>query len=118
MKIAKLIAIIGIIAMTAVLVNGFVDGNFSQDGAELLANPWGIVSFVDLYVGFTLFSIWIAFREKNILAAIIWIVLMMGLGFFTGSLYLLIALIRSKGDWLSFFLGDRKDQILTKIGKE
>ncbi len=85
MKAAKLIAIIGIIAMTAVLVNGFVNGNFSQDGAELLANPWGIVSFVDLYVGFALFSIWIAFREKNLLLAIVWIVLMMVLGFFTGS---------------------------------
>lgn len=118
MKIAKLIAIIGLIAMTAVLINGFVNGNFSQDGAELLANPWGVVSFVDLYVGFTLFSIWIAFREKNILAAIVWIILMMLLGFFTGSLYLLIALIRAKGDWLSFFLGDRKSQILASIGKE
>ncbi len=42
---------------------------------------------------------------------------MMGLGFFTGSLYLLIALIRARGDWLSFFLGDRKEQILTKMGK-
>ena len=118
MKISKLIAILGLIAMTAVLINGFVNGNFSQDGAELLANPWGIVSFVDLYVGFTLFSIWIAFREKNLLAAIVWIALMMGLGFFTGSLYLLIALIRAKGDWLSFFLGDRKSQILAEFGKE
>ncbi len=117
MKAAKLIAIIGIIAMTAVMINGFVNGNFSQDGAELLANPWGIVSFVDLYVGFALFSIWIAFREKNLLLAIMWIVLMMGLGFFTGSLYLLIALIRARGDWLSFFLGDRKEQILTKMEK-
>lgn len=118
MKIAKLIAIIGLIAMTAVLINGFVNGNFLQDGAALLANPWGVVSFVDLYVGFTLFSIWIAFRERNILAAIVWIILMMVLGFFTGSLYLLIALIRAKGDWLSFFLGDRKSQFLASIGKE
>jgi hypothetical protein len=109
MKIAKIIAIAGLIAMTAVLANGFINGNFSQDGAELLANPWGIVSFVDLYVGFALFSIWIAFREKNLL--------MMVLGFFTGSLYLLLALIRAKGDWLSFFLGDRKDETLAKIGK-
>jgi hypothetical protein len=113
MKIAKIIAIAGLIAMTAVLANGFINGNFSQDGAELLANPWGI----DLYVGFALFSIWIAFREKNLLAAILWIVLMMVLGFFTGSLYLLLALIRAKGDWLSFFLGDRKDETLAKIGK-
>ena len=45
MKIAKIIAIAGLIAMTAVLANGFINGNFSQDGAELLANPWGVVSF-------------------------------------------------------------------------
>jgi len=51
MKIAKLIAWIGLIAMSAVLVNGFVNGNFGIDGAELLENPWGLVSFVDLYVG-------------------------------------------------------------------
>lgn len=118
MKIAKIIAIAGLIAMTAVLANGFINGNFSQDGAALLANPWGVVSFVDLYVGFSLFSIWIAFREKNILIAILWIILMMALGFFTGSLYLFLAAVRAKGDWLTFFLGDRKSQILAKIGKE
>jgi hypothetical protein len=118
MKAAKIIAIVGLFAMTAVLANGFINGNFSQDGAALLANPWGMVSFIDLYVGFSLFSIWIAFREKNILVAFFWIILMMVLGFFTGSLYLLLALLRAKGDWLAFFLGDRKSQILASIGKE
>jgi hypothetical protein len=115
MKIAKLIAWIGLIAMSAVLVNGFVNGNFSEDGAELLANPWGLVSFVDLYVGFALFSVWIAFREKNAFSAIFWILLMLVLGFFTGSLYMLISLNQSKGDWLKFFLGSRKDQVLKKV---
>jgi len=115
MKIAKLIAWIGLIAMSAVLVNGFVNGNFGVDGAELLANPWGLVSFVDLYVGFALFSVWIAFREKKIHSAVIWILFMMVLGFFTGSLYMLIALYQSKGDWLKFFLGSRKEQVLEKV---
>ena len=118
MKIAKIIAIAGLIAMTAVLANGFINGDFSKDGAALLANPWGIVSFVDLYVGFALFSIWIAFREKNVLLAVFWIILMLVLGFFTGSLYLLLALIRAKGDWLVFFLGERKSQTLASLGKE
>lgn len=112
MKVAKIIAWFGLFAMTAVLINGFVNGDFAKDGGELLANPWGVVSFVDLYVGFALFSIWIAYREKNLFSAIIWIVLMMVLGFFTGSLYMLIALYRSKGDWLLFFLGDRKGDII------
>lgn len=114
MKIAKLIAWLGLLAMIAVLLNGFINGSFSRDGAELMANPWGIVSIVDLYVGFVLFSLWIAFREKKIPASVIWIVLMMVFGFLTGSLYVLIALYRSKGDWLAFFLGERKDDLLNR----
>ena len=113
MKIAKIIAWLGLLAMTAVLLNGFINGNFAEDGSALLANPWGLVSLVDLYVGFALFSVWIAFRETNVILAIFWILLMMVLGFFTGSLYMLIALYQSKGDWLTFFLGKRKETLLT-----
>lgn len=112
MKIAKIIAWLGLIAMTVALLNGFINGNFGEDGAKILANPWGIVSLVDLYVGFILFSMWIAFREKNLPVAIIWILVMMVLGFFTASLYVLIALHRSKGDWKAFFFGDRKEQVI------
>jgi hypothetical protein len=114
MKIAKLIAWLGLVGMTAVLLNGFINGNFGQDGGELLTNPWGIVSLVDLYAGFALFSVWIGFREKNLFASVFWIILMMVLGFFTGSLYVLINLYRSKGDWLWFFLGGRKESLLNK----
>lgn len=107
MKISKLLALTGVLAMTGVLIYGFSKGDFFVDGAEILANPWGIVSMVDLYVGFTLFSMWIAFREKSILVASVWIVLMMVLGFFTGALYVLLQLISCKGDMQKFFMGDR-----------
>ena len=114
MKTAKLIAWLGLLSMVAVLLNGFINGSFSEDGARLLANPWGIVSLVDLYVGFILFSMWIAFREKNIFAATTWIVLMMVFGFLTASVYILVALYGSNGDWLKFFLGDRKEELMEK----
>lgn len=110
MKIAKLIAWIALLAMTIALLNGFINGNFAEDGSALLANPWGVVSIVDLYAGFALFSMWIAFREKTIWVAVLWIVLMMVLGFFTGSLYVLVMLYRSQGDWLWFFLGAQKEK--------
>lgn len=112
MKFAKIVSLLGALAMTSVLIFGFTVGDFGKDGGELLRNPWGVVSFVDLYVGFILFSLWIGFREKNVLLAVIWIVLMMVLGFFTASLYILLALYQSKGDWLQFFLGTRKEAIL------
>ncbi|MFC2025604.1 DUF1475 family protein [Chloroflexota bacterium] len=90
------------LAITAVLIYGFTVGNFIEDGVALLANPWGIVSIVDLYVGFILLSGWIIYREKSALRSIIWVVLMIVLGFFTGALYTLIALQTSGGDWQRF----------------
>jgi hypothetical protein len=105
MKVAKLIALAGLLAMNAVLVHGFTVGNFSAEGAKLLAMPWGIVSLVDLYVGFALFSGWIVFREKAWLPALIWVVLMLVLGFWAGALYTFIALQASGGDWRRFWLG-------------
>jgi hypothetical protein len=76
MKIAKLIALVGLLAMTGILIYGFTIGDFSAEGTRLLAMPWGIVSLVDLYVGFALFSGWIVFREKAMLPSIIWVILM------------------------------------------
>jgi hypothetical protein len=107
MKLAKAISLIGLLAMTGILLYGFTVGDFSGDGAKLLAMPWGIVSMVDLYVGFTLFSCWIVYREKAVLPSIIWVVLMMVLGFWTGALYTFIALQTSGGDWRKFFMGRR-----------
>ncbi len=107
MKIASTIALIGLIAMTAVLIYGFGIGNFSAEGARLMAMPWGVVSLVDLYVGFALFSCWIVFRENAWLPSVVWVVLMMVLGFWAGALYTLIAVRGSGGDWHRFWYGKR-----------
>jgi len=105
MKIAKFVALLGILAMTAVLIYGFTAGDFLGEGSQLLAMPWGIVSMVDLYTGFTLFSAWIIYREKSLPVAILWTIAMMTLGFFAGSLYAFLALQSSGGDWREFWLG-------------
>ncbi|NIP32665.1 MAG: DUF1475 domain-containing protein [Aliifodinibius sp.] len=105
MTAAKIVAFLGLIAMTIVLAYGFSVGDFAADGGEILRNPWGIVSLVDLYTGFILFSGWIVYRESNLLVTIFWVVLMMVLGFWAGSLYALMALYQSKGDWKVFWLG-------------
>jgi hypothetical protein len=105
MKIAKLVSLFGILAMSAVLVNGFTVGDFSSEGGQLLSMPWGIVSLVDLYVGFTLFSMWILYREKSLPVAILWTIAMLTLGFFAGALYTFLALQSSEGDWRKFWLG-------------
>jgi len=107
MKLAKAIALLGLLAMTAALIYGFTVGDFAAEGGQILDMPWGIVSLVDLYVGFTLFSAWIIYREKALLPSLIWVVLMMVLGFWTGALYTFLALQASGGDWKRFWLGKR-----------
>jgi hypothetical protein len=106
-KLAKVIAWFGLLAMTGVLIYGFSTGDFVEEGKQLLSMPWGIVSLVDLYVGFILFSGWIVYREKSVGRSIIWVALMMVLGFWAGSLYALIALQTSRGDWKRFWMGRR-----------
>jgi hypothetical protein len=105
MNLAKIIALLGVIAMSLALANGFINGDFGGEGAILLGMPWGIISLVDLYVGFTLFSGWIIYREGWTLKAGGWVILMMVLGFFTGALYTFLTLQASDGDWKKFWLG-------------
>lgn len=105
MKFAKIISILGMLAMTAALIYGFTIGDFMSEGSQLASMPWGIVSLVDLYTGFTLFSVWIIYREKSLPIAILWTIAMMTLGFLAGSLYVFISLQNSKGDWRKFWLG-------------
>ena len=105
MKIAKIISLLGVLAMTAVLIYGFTVGDFAGEGSQLTSMPWGIVSLVDLYTGFTLFSMWVIYREKSLPAAIVWTIAMLTLGFFAGALYAFLALQSSNGDWRKFWMG-------------
>jgi hypothetical protein len=111
MRLAKILAWIGLVAMSVALIYGFTVGDFLNDGREIVSNPWGIVSLVDLYVGFTLFSIWIVYREESRGRAVVWVVFMMILGFFTGALYTLIALYSCDNNWQKFWLGARAELV-------
>lgn len=108
MKVAKWLAVLVFLSMTGILIFAFSKGNFFEEGSKLLAMPWGIVSMVDLYSGFILFSMWIVFREKAVLPSIIWVVMMMVMGFWAGALYTLLAMQSSGGDWDTFWYGKRK----------
>lgn len=105
MRLAKIISLLGLLAMTTVLIYGFAAGDFFTEGSQLASMPWGIVSLVDLYTGFMLFSAWIIYRERSLPIAILWTIAMLTLGFFAGSLYAFVTLQNSGGDWRKFWLG-------------
>jgi hypothetical protein len=108
MKMAKVVALLGTLAMAGVLIYGFTVGDFTGEGNVLLSMPWGIVSLVDVYVGFILFSGWVVYRERSLARAIVWVFLIMVLGNFTAGLYTFLALQASGGDWRRFWMGRRR----------
>ncbi|HAF61751.1 MAG TPA: hypothetical protein DCK95_05450 [Anaerolineaceae bacterium] len=107
MKIAKILVLVGALAMGLALFHGFTKGDLQSEGALIGSIPWGVVSLVDVYVGFFLFSGWVIYRESNIWVALVWVVLIMVLGNFITSIYALIAFFRSQGNWKKFWLGAR-----------
>ncbi|MBN1639732.1 MAG: DUF1475 family protein [Anaerolineae bacterium] len=108
MRSAKILAWLCLLAMTGILIYGFVVGDFSGEGSVLLSMPWGLVSLVDLYAGFALFSGWVVYRERSTWRSVGWVLFIMVLGFFAASLYTLVALYTSKGDWRRFWMGHRR----------
>ena len=82
--------------------------SFGEQIAWLVSNPWGVVSLVDLYVGFSVFSLWIWFRERNAFAAAAWTLAMMTTGWLGGSAYVFNCLRQFNGDWQWFFMGNRR----------
>lgn len=105
MNLAKILTLLGAAAMTGIILYAFIAGDFAAEGAILTSMPWGIVSLVDLYVGFSLFSVWVLYRENSLPVAILWVVAVMTLGALAISLYAFLALRASQGNWQKFFMG-------------
>jgi len=49
-----------------------VESNVFQGIKEMLALRWGVVTFLDFYIGATFIGVWICVREKSIFRGVIW----------------------------------------------
>jgi hypothetical protein len=110
----------GLVALSAALFYALASGHFYADGRQLLENPWGLATVVDVYVGFALFCCWIAWREVRITSTITWIVLVLLGGNLVSAIYVLIALRSSRDSIEIFWHGSRRadfrcDQVLQSI---
>ncbi len=107
MLIAKIVALLGALAQGGILIYGFTRGDFTAAGSFFFNDPWGIVSLVDVYVGFIFFSAWVVYREKHLWAALLWVAAIMILGNFPAGIYAFLALQGSGNDWRRFWMGAR-----------
>ncbi len=103
MKLAKVLSLILFLSMTVAITYGLLQGDFWGDGSVLMGLLWGKLTLIDFYVGIALFAGWIIFRERSWWKSLIWIILLIVLGNWTTSLYVLIALQQSEGSWHAFW---------------
>jgi len=81
-------------------------GGFMEQFAVVATLPWGIVSLVDLYVGFFLFAVLVFFTERSWVVAALWAAPVFVLGNIWAALWFVIRLPQlakqlSKPDWPS-----------------
>lgn len=110
MRTAIVLAALGAAAMGVLIGRALIDGSFWQEGSVLFALAWGKVTLADLYVGFGLFSGWVIFREQQLGRALVFVGLVMTLGNAFTCVYVVAALVRSRGNWSRFWLGHRSEQ--------
>ena len=67
------------------------------DAASVLwSDAWFRATLVDAYVGFLTVFVWVAYKERSVVARVVWFVLLMALGNIAVSAYVLIQLQRLK----------------------
>ena len=102
MTITKLISYFISVAMIGVII--WAQSQVSLFDSPIPDLPWGIVSLVDLYGGFILVCLWIAYKE-SLSAAIIWSFFVLILGNLTTAIYVIYSINKSRGNIVHFFMG-------------
>lgn len=110
------VASFGLVAVSAAIGYALAVGHFRADGSTLLENPWGLATLVDIYVGFALFSCWVAWREPTLPRSLLWIGAIMLGGNVVSAIYVLLAARSSRGDLSLFWHGSNHDHLF--IGSE
>ena len=106
MSIVKTIAYLSTLIMGGIIVWANSQSNFFENAGEVADTAWGVVTLVDLYVGFIFIAIWIIFREKGI-RRIVWLVGLFFLGNLTTAIYIIYCIGNSNGNLNKFFQGEK-----------
>jgi len=80
-RAATPLAAVLFVALLAVVIRGALHGGgLGEVLRDMVAQPWGLATLVDLYVGFFLFAGWVAHRERSLPRTALWTIATMGLG--------------------------------------
>jgi hypothetical protein len=80
MTAARLLLVVATLAFAAMLVWAIGAASLSASFSAIAADPWGFVTLVDLYTGFAMFGLVLAFTEERKLVALAVFAAMLVLG--------------------------------------
>jgi len=107
----QIIFFLGFLLLFGAIIYGVAARDIMSEGNIMLAVYWGQFTFIDIYVAFIVFYLWIVFREKSVLKSIIWFFLIMLGGSMSIMLYLFIAARTCNDSWGKFIAGKRLKEI-------
>ncbi|MDA3963272.1 MAG: DUF1475 family protein [Planctomycetota bacterium] len=100
------LALIGLIVS---IVRGMNHGPITTAVADMAANPWGLATLIDVYIGLAMVAVWLWCVERRLGPRLIWIPLLFVLGNVVTLLVLLLRLRHSDSlsTWLLAARGKR-----------
>jgi len=83
-----------------------MDRSVFQAGRGLWPDPWFLTTLLDAYLGFLIFYVWVAYKERTTLSRILWFLLIMPLGNMAAAFYVLLQLgkLRTVDPWEKLLL--------------
>ena len=95
----RVLAPLGALAMAVTIVLGLASGaSLGEEGAAIGAFVWGRVTFVDLGLALVFGWLWIAWRERSAVRALVWLVLTTVTG--SGALLVYVSIAAWRSDHL------------------
>lgn len=86
------------IYMVYTVISTSLESNLFEEWDFLASIPWMQATLIDFYVNIAVLFAWVAFRERNLLKSIAWLISFVFLGGITTTLYVIIQLLQLKKD--------------------
>ena len=94
--------------MTYVVVSTSIQSNLIAEWSNLAQIPWMTATLKDFYANTLVIFLWIAYKEQGMLARIVWLLLIVGLGSIAVTAYVLLQLFKLKP-------GESTEKILLRV---
>jgi hypothetical protein len=95
------------VGMLSLVITASIDQNIFEAVGEMWPNWWFKATLADTYFGFLTFFVWVAYKELRLWRKLLWFALIMLLGNFAMSGYMLLELYKLQ-------VGDTLETLLTR----